>query len=93
MLIANGPVAQRLAQGTHNSLVAGSIPAGPTEKRLGLISLSVLLLKLFRKISSRIFSGDLPQVVEFNTPRSMGAAGECSAYDGFKACKTRNSFA
>jgi hypothetical protein len=51
-----------------------------------------LILILFRKISSRIYSGDLPQVVEFNTPRSMGAAGECSAYDGFMACKTRNTF-
>jgi hypothetical protein len=39
------------------------------------------------KISSRIASGDLPQVAEFNTPRSMDAAGECLAYDGFKACK------
>jgi hypothetical protein len=41
----------------------------------------------FRKISSRIASGDLPQVAEFNTPLSMDAAGECSAYDGFKAWK------
>jgi hypothetical protein len=29
-LTLNGPVAQWLAQGTHNSLVAGSNPAGPT---------------------------------------------------------------
>jgi hypothetical protein len=28
-----------------------------------------------------------PQLAEFNTPRSMDAAGECPAYDGFKACK------
>ena len=28
--LQNGPVAQRLAQGTHNPLVAGSNPAGPT---------------------------------------------------------------
>ena len=26
----HGPVAQRLEQGTHNPLVAGSNPAGPT---------------------------------------------------------------
>jgi hypothetical protein len=52
-----------------------------------------LLLKLFRKISSRISSDDLPQVVEFNTPRSMGAAGECLAYHEFKACKTHNTLA
>jgi hypothetical protein len=29
-----GPIAQRLEQGTHNPLVAGSIPAGPTWKGL-----------------------------------------------------------
>ena len=29
-LTLNGPVAQRLAQATHNRLVAGSNPAGPT---------------------------------------------------------------
>jgi hypothetical protein len=33
------------------------------------------------------FIGKLPQVAEFNTPRSMGAAGEFSAYDEFKACR------
>ena len=27
----HGPVAQRLEQGTHNPLVAGSNPAGPTK--------------------------------------------------------------
>ena len=27
-----GPVAQRSEQGTHNPLVAGSIPAGPTDQ-------------------------------------------------------------
>src|SRR5579859_5286351 len=27
--ISQGPIAQRLEQGAHNSLVAGSIPAGP----------------------------------------------------------------
>ena len=32
-------------------------------------------------------SGNFPQVAEFNTSRSMGATGEYSAYDGFKACK------
>jgi len=36
-------------------------------------------------------SGDFPQVAEFNTPRSMVAAGECSAYDGFKACKIHSA--
>ena len=30
-------------------------------------------------------SGDLPQLAEFNTPRSMDAAGERSVYDGFEA--------
>ena len=30
--IFSGPVAQRLEQGTHNPLVAGSNPAGPTFK-------------------------------------------------------------
>ncbi len=29
-LPSHGPVAQRLEQGTHNPLVAGSNPAGPT---------------------------------------------------------------
>jgi hypothetical protein len=38
-------------------------------------------------LSSRMAYGDLPQVAEFNTPRSMDAVGECSAYDGFKAYK------
>jgi hypothetical protein len=28
-----------------------------------------------------------PQVAELNTPLPMDAAGECLAYDGFKACK------
>ena len=33
---ASGPLAQRLEQGTHNPLVAGSNPAGPTSsKRAG----------------------------------------------------------
>ena len=31
---AFGPIAQRLEQGTHNPLVAGSNPAGPTNPRL-----------------------------------------------------------
>jgi hypothetical protein len=30
MLLQDGPVAQRLEQWTHNPLVAGSNPAGPT---------------------------------------------------------------
>jgi hypothetical protein len=51
----------------------------------------------FRKISSRIAPVELPQMAEFNTRRSMVAAGEYSAYDGFKACKifepTCNTFA
>jgi hypothetical protein len=29
-ILKKGPVAQRLAQATHNRLVAGSNPAGPT---------------------------------------------------------------
>src|SRR6266853_4107607 len=29
----NGPVAQRLEQGTHNPLVVGSNPTGPTRRR------------------------------------------------------------
>ncbi len=31
-LSTNGPVAQRLEQGTHNPLVLGSNPSGPTIK-------------------------------------------------------------
>ncbi len=31
-LSTNGPVAQRLEQGTHNPLVLGSNPSGPTNK-------------------------------------------------------------
>jgi hypothetical protein len=36
-------------------------------------------------------SGDFPQVAECNTPRSMDATEECSAYDGFKACKIHSA--
>jgi hypothetical protein len=36
-------------------------------------------------------SVELPQVAEFNTPRSMDVAEECSAYDGFKACKIHSA--
>ena len=31
-MLSKGPVAQWLEQGTHNPLVAGSSPAGPTVK-------------------------------------------------------------
>ena len=32
--VIQGPVAQRLAQATHNRLVAGSNPAGPTSNSM-----------------------------------------------------------
>ena len=32
IVVLLGPVAQRLEQGTHNPLVAGSNPAGPTDR-------------------------------------------------------------
>ena len=44
------------------------------------------LKKGFGKIHSRTASGNFPQVAELNTPRSMDAVGEYSAYHGFKAC-------
>ena len=34
----SGPVAQRLEQGTHNPLVVGSNPTGPTRLRLQLVA-------------------------------------------------------
>ncbi len=34
----HGPVAQRLEQGTHNPLVRGSNPCGPTKKKLSVAS-------------------------------------------------------
>ena len=33
LIIKKGPVAQRLEQGTHNPLVGGSNPSGPTKKQ------------------------------------------------------------
>jgi hypothetical protein len=38
--VLKGPVAQRLEQGTHNPLVGGSNPSGPTSNR-GAISAGV----------------------------------------------------
>jgi hypothetical protein len=32
--LGKGPIAQRLEQGTHNPLVPGSNPGGPTEREL-----------------------------------------------------------
>ena len=39
-----GPVAQRLAQETHNPLVAGSNPAGPTGVAVNTTVAKILLL-------------------------------------------------
>lgn len=44
----SGPIAQRLEQGAHNSLVAGSIPAGPSDCAFSnfLLPQSLLMLRM-----------------------------------------------
>ena len=42
-----GPVAQRLEQGTHNPLVVGSNPTGPTSLRLSAAKAEALTPQLY----------------------------------------------
>lgn len=55
----NRPVAQWLEQGTHNSLVAGSSPAGPN--RVRCLELGIVYFSRFRSGSA------FPFIVLFST--------------------------
>ena len=63
-ILNKGPVAQRLEQYTHNVLVPGSNPGGPTKKYLHSIQLlkksSIVLILFFHKF----FQDDLIYVEE-----------------------------
>jgi hypothetical protein len=50
---------------------------------------SARFLHGFRRISSLIAPDGLPQVAEFNTPRSMDAAGEYLSYDDIESLITQ----
>ena len=78
-----GPVAQRLEQGTHNPLVVGSNPTGPTSLRLSAAKAEAVTSKLRMKRRRTVYF-----VEEIRAPASAWQALTVSPLVRFYAFKS-----